>query len=62
MGVLLADGLGGVPLASTNTARLAERYPRRPLIALAAVGMGVMLVPVLNVTASVWRDRRRSSA
>ena len=54
VGVLLAVGSVMFLLASTNTARLAERYPRRPLIALAALGMGTLLVPVLNVTASVW--------
>ena len=54
VGVLLAVGSVMFLLASTNTARLAEHYPRRPLIALAALGMGTLLVPVLNVTASVW--------
>ena len=54
VGVLLAVGSVMFLLASTNTARLAERYPRRPLIALAALGMGTLLVPVLNVTVSVW--------
>ncbi len=54
VGILLAVGSVMFLLASTNTARLAEHYPRRPLIALAALGMGTLLVPVLNVTVSVW--------
>jgi predicted MFS family arabinose efflux permease len=28
--------------------------PRRPLIVFAALGMGVLLVPLLNLTPSVW--------
>jgi predicted MFS family arabinose efflux permease len=54
VGVLLAIGSVVFLAASTNTARLAARYSRRPVIALAAVGMGAAAVPLLNVTAGVW--------
>ncbi|HVD57870.1 MAG TPA: MFS transporter, partial [Thermoleophilaceae bacterium] len=37
-----------------NAARLSQRVPRRPLIVFAALGMGVLLVPLLNLTPSVW--------
>ena len=41
---------------SLNTARLTRRFPRRRLIVGASLGMGVMLIPMLNVPPSVLRD------
>jgi predicted MFS family arabinose efflux permease len=40
-------------VTSTNTSRITARFPRRAVIALGAVGMGVVLVPVLNWTPAV---------
>jgi predicted MFS family arabinose efflux permease len=53
VGLLLPIGSVVFLITSTNTHRLTARYPRRPLIALAAVGMGMVLVPVLNWTPAV---------
>jgi predicted MFS family arabinose efflux permease len=53
VGLLLPIGSVVFLVTSTNTHRLTARYPRRPLIALAAVGMGMVLVPVLNWTPAV---------
>ena len=56
-------------LVSTNTVRLTDRLPRKPVIVVSALLMGLTLVPVLNVTrrsgsrsgSSVrWRALRRS--
>jgi predicted MFS family arabinose efflux permease len=54
VGFLLAAGSIVFLVSSTNAARLSERVPRRPLIVFAALGMGVLLVPLLNLTPSVW--------
>ena len=54
VGVLLAVGSPVFLAGSINSARLAARFPRRPLIALAALAMGALLVPLLNFTPSVW--------
>jgi predicted MFS family arabinose efflux permease len=54
VGFLLAAGSIVFLLSSTNAARLSERLPRRQLIVFAALGMGVLLVPLLNLTPSVW--------
>lgn len=54
VGVLLAVGSLAFMATTLRTARLAERFDRRRLIATSALLMGVMLVPVLNVTPSVW--------
>jgi predicted MFS family arabinose efflux permease len=54
VGVLLAVGSVVFLVMSINTRRLTARLPRRPLIALAALLMGAMLVPILNLTPSVW--------
>jgi predicted MFS family arabinose efflux permease len=54
VGVLLAVGSIVFLVTSTNVVRLTERLPRRPLIVAAAIGMGAMLVPLLNLTPSVW--------
>ena len=53
VGLLLAAGSLVFLVASLNTERLTDRFPRRPLIALAGLGMGVLLVPLLSVTPSV---------
>jgi predicted MFS family arabinose efflux permease len=54
VGVLLAVGSIVFLLGSLNTARLTDHFPRRPLIAGSALAMGVVLVPILNLTPSVW--------
>ena len=54
VGLLLAVGSIVFLLVSTNTARLTARVPRKPLIVASALLMGVTLVPVLNLTPSVW--------
>ena len=54
VGVLLALGSIIFLITSTNVARLTERLPRRPLIAGAALCMGALIVPLLNITPSVW--------
>jgi predicted MFS family arabinose efflux permease len=54
VGLLLAVGSVVFLLTSVNTRRLTARLPRRPLIAAAALLMGMMLVPILNLTPSVW--------
>jgi predicted MFS family arabinose efflux permease len=53
VGVLLAAGSIVFLVASLNTERLLVRLPRRTTIAVAALLMGTMLIPVLNVTPSV---------
>jgi predicted MFS family arabinose efflux permease len=53
VGVLLAVGSVVFLVGSLNTERLLARLPRRPTIAAAALAMGTMLIPVLNVTPSV---------
>jgi predicted MFS family arabinose efflux permease len=53
VGVLLAVGSVVFLATSVNTERLTRRFPRRPLIALAALGMGVLLVPLLSLTPSI---------
>lgn len=54
VGLLLAAGSIVFLVSSTNAARLSRRLPRRPLIVVAALGMGVLLVPLLNHAPSVW--------
>ena len=54
VGLLLSVGSVVFLLVSTNTTRLTERLPRKPLIVVSALLMGVTLVPVLNLTPSVW--------
>ncbi|HEU0025025.1 MAG TPA: MFS transporter [Thermoleophilaceae bacterium] len=53
VGLLLPIGSVVFLVTSTNTSRLTARFARRPVIALAAVGMGLVLVPVLNWTPAV---------
>ncbi len=52
VGVLLAAGSVVFLLTSLNTERLTRRFARRRLIVGASLGMGLMLIPVLNVTPS----------
>lgn len=54
VGLLLSAGSLVFLAASLSTARLTARLPRRATIVSAALGMGAMLVPVLNLTPSVW--------
>jgi len=54
VGVLLAAGSVVFLVASLSTERLTRRFPRRRLIVGASLGMGVMLIPMLNVTPSVY--------
>jgi predicted MFS family arabinose efflux permease len=54
VGLLLAAGSIVFLVSSTNAARLSRRVPRRPLIVFAALAMGLLLVPLLNLTPSVW--------
>lgn len=53
VGVLLAVGSLVFLATSLNTERLMSRFQRRAVIALAALGMGVLLVPLLSLTPSV---------
>jgi predicted MFS family arabinose efflux permease len=53
VGLLLPIGSVVFLVTSTNTNRLTAVFPRRPLIALAALGMGLVLVPLLNWTPAV---------
>jgi len=53
VGVLLAVGSIVFLGASLSTERLVARLPRRPVLVASALGMGVMLVPVLNLAPSV---------
>ena len=52
VGVLLAVGSVVFLITSLNARRLTQRYRRRRLVVAASVGMGVMLIPVLNVAPS----------
>ncbi|MEX2195878.1 MAG: MFS transporter [Thermoleophilaceae bacterium] len=54
VGLLLAVGSLAFMFATLRTARLAERFDRRRLIVVSALVMGLMLVPILNLTPSVW--------
>ena len=53
VGLLLATGSLVFLVTSLNTARLMSRYPRRLLVALAGVVMGVLLIPMLRYTPAV---------
>ena len=52
VGVLLAIGSVVFLITSLNTERLTRRFARRRLIVGASLGMGLMLIPVLNLTPS----------
>ena len=53
VGILLAVGSVVFLAASLNTERLTTRFRRPPLIALAALGMGLLLVPLLSLTPAI---------
>ena len=53
VGFLLAVGSIAFAISTLNTASLAERFGRRRLIVCAALGMGVMLAVIMNVTPAV---------
>jgi predicted MFS family arabinose efflux permease len=53
VGLLLAGGSVVFLLTSLNTARLTARFPRKPLLVASALGMGTVLVPILNWAPSV---------
>jgi predicted MFS family arabinose efflux permease len=53
VGLLLAGGSVVFLVGSLSAARLARRVGRRRLIVVAALAMGAMLVPLLNLTPSV---------
>ncbi len=52
VGFLLAVGSVVFLVASLSTARLTRRLPRRRVLVTCALGMAVMLIPVLNVAPS----------
>jgi predicted MFS family arabinose efflux permease len=54
VGVLLSVGSVVFLLVSTNTVRLTRRLPRKTIVVVSGLLMGVLLVPVLNLTPSVW--------
>ncbi|MDQ3435443.1 MAG: MFS transporter [Actinomycetota bacterium] len=54
VGVLLALGSVVFLISSLSTSRLTGRLPRRPLLVATAMGMGLMLIPLLNVAPAVW--------
>jgi predicted MFS family arabinose efflux permease len=54
VGLLLAIGSVVFLASSLSTARLTRRLPRKPLLVACALGMGIMLIPVLNVAPAVW--------
>jgi predicted MFS family arabinose efflux permease len=53
IGFLLAGGSLVFLLTSVNTARLTARFTRKPLLIACALGMGALLVPMLNWAPSV---------
>ena len=53
VGFLLAVGSVAFAISTLATASLTERFERRRLIVCAALGMGVMLAVIMNVTPSV---------
>jgi predicted MFS family arabinose efflux permease len=53
VGFLLAVGSVAFAISTLSTASLTERFGRRPLIVCAALGMGVMLAVIMNVTPAV---------
>ena len=53
VGSLLAVGSVVFLLSSLSTERLVTRLPRRPVLVAAALGMGVLFVPVLGLSPSV---------
>ncbi|MGH2839088.1 MAG: MFS transporter, partial [Thermoleophilaceae bacterium] len=53
VGFLLAVGSVAFAISTLSTAALTERFQRRRLIVCAALGMGVMLAVIMNVTPAV---------
>lgn len=53
VGLLLAGGSLIFMLTSLSTARLTTRFARKPMLVASAVGMGLMLIPLLNWAPSV---------
>lgn len=53
IGFLLAGGSLTFLLTSLSTARITTRFTRKPLLVASALGMGVVLVPMLNWAPSV---------
>jgi predicted MFS family arabinose efflux permease len=53
IGFLLAGGSVVFLLTSLNTARITTRFTRKPLLVACALGMGAMLIPMLNWAPSV---------
>jgi predicted MFS family arabinose efflux permease len=53
IGFLLAGGSLIFLLTSLNTARITTRFTRKPLLVACALGMGAMLIPMLNWAPSV---------
>ena len=53
VGFLLAVGSIAFAISTLSTAALTERFQRRRLIVCAALGMGVMLAVIMNVTPAV---------
>ena len=53
VGFLLAVGSVAFAISTLSTASLTERFERRRLIVCAALGMGVMLAVIMNVTPAV---------
>ena len=53
VGFLLAVGSIAFAISTLSTASLTERFERRRLIVCAALGMGVMLAVIMNVTPAV---------
>lgn len=54
VGALLAVGSTCFLISTLGTRRLRERVAPRRLVVAGAIGMGVMLVPIMNLTPSVW--------
>lgn len=54
VGFLLSVGSLVFVVTSVNVVHLNERIPRRPLMLISALLMGLLLIPVLNLTPSVW--------
>ena len=54
VGALLAVGSTCFLISTIGTRRLRERVPARALVIAGALGMGVVLVPIMNLTPSVW--------
>jgi len=54
VGFLLAIGSLCFLAATLTTASLTERVRRKPMIVVSGLGMGVLLIPLLNVTPTIW--------